>query len=89
MIVLQYLLKPSFEKHLPRIVLFLERHNFFNLLLMKHQRHFEKAKELAKTMIKLDSVEVMKPVKNAVLNNFMRFNFPYFEIIDREFMKIY
>ena len=55
---------------------------------MKHQRHFDQAKELAKTMIKLDAIEVMKPVKNAVLNNYMRFNFPYFEIIDREFNRI-
>jgi hypothetical protein len=85
MIVLQYLLKPSIENHLPRVVLFLERQSIFNLYFMAKFDAFEKAKQLSGYMFDLDIQNYAKSVKGAKINSYLRFHFPYFEVINLRF----
>lgn len=85
MIVLQHLLKPTFDKHLPKVVLFLERNNMFSLQAEEDLEIFNKAKQLALRMFSRDSENVKKAVKGSVISNFGKFSFPYFEIINGVF----
>jgi hypothetical protein len=84
MVVLQFLLKPSFEKHLPRVVVFLEKHNLLNLCQMGKVETFETAKALSRKMFDLDSENIKKSVKGTTFENYNVFVSPYFEIINRQ-----
>lgn len=79
------MLKPSIEKHLPRVVLFLERHSIFNLYFMARLEAFEKAKQLSGYMFDLDIHNYELSVKGAKINNYLRFHFPFFEVINLRF----
>jgi hypothetical protein len=83
--VYKHLHKPSFEDHLPRILLFLEKHNIFNLYLMRKFDAYNKAKQLSGYMFDLDIQNYAKNVKGGKINNFLRFHFPYFELINKRF----